>query len=289
MESQGIRRKIVILGHSGFLGAGLYENFLKDSDFNTQGFSSAQIDLSLQESIPKLHNFVDRNTSVVMAASALAKNKDFSSFRKEIDMFINLADPNLISKIGHLIYVSSTAIYGRSSDSFITELSLPRPYNLYGLAKFIGELIFKRACADHNVALTILRPGIIYGRGDVRSPLYRFIKNVHMRKDIEVFGDNSTRLFLVYKTDLCRIVESICGNFKTADYNIVSQENGVSLSELTEAVFNVCGVRTGVKFRPDPGISLNLKFDMSKFKIDFSGFEFTKLENGINDYAILLN
>ena len=103
MEKSGVRRKVVVLGHSGFLGAGIYESFLKDSDYETRGFSSAQIDLSLPESISKLHNFVDRNTSVIMAASVLTKNKDFSSFRKEIDMFINLVDPDLLSKIGHLI------------------------------------------------------------------------------------------------------------------------------------------------------------------------------------------
>ncbi|HEY4495240.1 MAG TPA: NAD(P)-dependent oxidoreductase [Candidatus Paceibacterota bacterium] len=284
MEKSGVRRKVVVLGHSGFLGAGIYESFLKDSDYETRGFSSAQIDLSLPESISKLHNFVDRNTSVIMAASVLTKNKDFSSFRKEIDMFINLVDPDLLSKIGHLIYISSTSIYGRSSDSLVTELSLPRSCNLYGLAKFIGELIFKRVCADNNVALTILRPGIIYGRGDFRSPLYRFIESVRMGKDIEVFGDDSTRLFWVHKTDLCRIIKSICRDFKTADYNIVSQENGVSLAELAEAVFNVCGAITGIKFKSGFGVPLNLNFDMSKFRADFVGFEFTKLENGIKDY-----
>lgn len=284
MENQSIRQKIVILGHSGFLGASLYENFLKDSEYETYGFSSAQIDLSSHRAISKLHDFVDHDTSVIIAASALTKNKEFPSFRKEIDLFINLADPNLLSKIGHLIYVSSIAIYGHSSDSLVTELSLPRPDNLYGLAKFIGELIFKQVCANYNVSLTILRPGIIYGRGDFKSPLFRFIKTVCLGKDIEVFGDDSTRLFWVHKTDLCRIVKLICRDFKTADYNVVSQEDGVSFSELAEAVFNACGARTGIKFRPNPGTPLNLKFDMSKFKTDFSGFKFTKLENAIKDY-----
>lgn len=275
----------MILGHSGFLGSCLYEGFLKDSDYETHGFSSNQIDLSSRESISKLYDFVDHNTLVIMTASALTKNKDFPSFRKEIDMLINLAHHSLVSKIGHLIYVSSTAIYGRRSDSLITELSPLRPDDFYTSAKFIGESLFKRVCADHNVALTIVRPGIIYGRGDFRSPLFRFINNVRLGKDIEVFGDDSTRLVWVHKTDLCRIIKLICESFKTGDYNIVAEENGISLSELAEAVFKACGMRTGIKFRPDSRAPVNLKFDMSKFKTDFAGFEFIKLEDGIKDYT----
>ena len=106
MESQNTRRKVVILGHSGFLGASLYENFLKDSSYETYGFSSAQIDLSLRGSISKLYNIVDHNTSVIMTASALTKNKDFYSFGKEIDLFVNLANPNFFSNIGHFIYLN---------------------------------------------------------------------------------------------------------------------------------------------------------------------------------------
>ncbi len=284
MENKSIRRKLVILGHSGFLGSCLYESFLKDSDYETYGFSSDQIDLSSRESISRLYDFVDHNTSVIMAASALIKNKDFPSFKKEIDMLINLAHHSLFSKIRHFTYISSTAIYGRRSDSLITEISPLRPDDFYTSAKFIGESLFRRVCADHNVALTIVRPGIIYGQGDFRSPLFRFVNNVRLGKDIEVFGDDSTRLVWVHKTDLCQVIKLICKNSKTGDYNIVAEESGVSLTELAEAVFKACGIRTGIKFSPDSRIPVNLKFDMSKFKTDFTGFEFIKLEDGIKDY-----
>lgn len=275
---------IIVLGHTGFLGRCLYDNFLKDQQYRVFGFSSAQIDLTSQESATRLCDITGCDTTVIMAAGAMVKVKDFDSFRREVSMFINLANPGFLSRISHLICISGTAIYGHHSESTITESSRPKPDDLYSLAKFIGELILKQSCADFEIPLTIVRPGIIYGQGDARSPLFRFVKNVKLGEEIEIFGDNSTRLFWVHKLDLFRIISSIIKDSKVGDYNIVSDDNGVSLVDLAEIVFKACKIRTGIKFVPSAKVSPSLKFDTSKFSADFPGFEFTRLEDGIKDY-----
>lgn len=278
------KSRIVILGSTGFLGRCLYENFSRGERYKVYGFSPAQVDLTSDESTLKLRDFADRSTVVIMAASALAKDKSFSSFQKEVAMFTNLANPELLSKIKHFILVSSTAIYGHQSDSAIIESSPSNPDDLYSLAKLIGELIFKRACADCNAGLTIVRPGILYGRSDIRSPLFRFIKNVRFGKAIEIHGNEFTRLVWLHKLDAWRAIELIVRDFKTRDYNIISDGNGTSLTELAETIFEACGMRTGIEFTPSTKVSPNLRFDLSKFRNDFPGFNFIRLENGIRDY-----
>ncbi len=276
--------KIVILGHTGFLGSCLYQNFLEDQQYEVYGFSSAQVDLSLPEEASKLTKIFDSKTTVIMAATALVKNKDFLSFTTDISMFTNLAQIVLKSKIRHLIYISTPAIYGRRSDLVITESSQSNPDDFYSLAKFIGELIFKRICANYNIALTILRPGILYGRDDIRSPFFRFITNVRLGKEIDIHGDDTTRLIWIHNDDLFRVIHLIVKGLKLGDYNVASEGNGISLLDLSEMIFKLCCMRTGIKFIPNPKIPFSLKFDLSKFKAGFPGFAFIKLEDGLKDY-----
>jgi len=280
MESENTRKKIVILGHTGFLGSNFSKHLRENPAYEVNGISSIQVDLSSRE-LTLSPEFINHDVTVIMAASALAKKKDPLSFQKEISIFINLAGSALLSKIGHFILISSTAIYGRHSNLAITELSRPVPNDLYSYAKLIGELIFKHTCAANGIPLTIIRPGIVYGQGDIRSPLFKFVSNVRLGKEIEMSGNCFTRLPFVYNKDLCRIIELICQHSKIGDYNVVSC--GIPLIELAEFVFRACRLRTGIKFL-ESKTSPSLIFDISKFRVNFPGFKFTGLEDGIKDY-----
>lgn len=279
-----MKPKVLILGSGGFLGSCLYENFLRAGHYEVCGLSRAQLDLTSEESAPKLYNLVGRDAVIIMTASSLAKDKSYHSFHREIAMFNNIANPELLCRVKHFILVSSTVIYGHHSDALITESSPVNPYDIYSTAKLIGELIFKRACADCRVGLTILRPGILYGRGDYKSPLFQFVRKVYSGRAIELYGDDSTRLVWLHKLDAWRAVRSIVDDFKTGDYNIISDGNGISLEELAGLVFRACRARTEIKIAPNAKVSPSLRFDLSKFKANFPEFEFTRLEEGIKDY-----
>lgn len=282
MAKNKSKTKVIILGSAGFLGRCLYENFSQDKNYEVHGFSRDQIDLTSRESTMKLADFLRDDPVVIMASSALAKEKSFSAFQKEIAMCTNLATPELISKIRHFILISSTAIYGHRSDQPIVESSPSKPDDYYSLAKLMGEMIFKRVCADCNTGLTIMRPGILYGKGDIRSPLFRFISFVRAGKLIEIHGDGSTRLVWLHNQDAFRAIRSIIKNFKTGNYNIIAEST--SLTELADVIFRAYGKKTGVKFVPSNKVSPSLVFDPSKFRADFPGFEFTKLNAAVKDY-----
>ncbi|MEK7203793.1 MAG: NAD(P)-dependent oxidoreductase [Patescibacteria group bacterium] len=280
------KSKIIILGRRGFLGSCLYENFSKDGEHEVVGLSSADLDLTSEEAIPKLVGISGQNAVMIMAASALNKEKSYGAFWKEIAMFNNLANPELLGHVKHFILVSSTAIYGHHSDVPIVESSPVKPDDIYSTAKLIGEIMFNRACQDSKVNLTIVRPGILYGQGDNRSPLFRFINDVYAGRPIEMHGDDSTRLVWLHKEDAWRAIRSIINEGKTGDYNIIADGNGTSLKNLAEVAFNVCGKRTGIKMVQNAKISPNLRFDLSKFSADFPGFEFTRLEDGAMEYRL---
>ncbi len=277
------KSNIVILGHSGFLGSCLYENFSRDSSYKVLGFSSPQIDLSLSKECPKVIEFLDNNTIVIMAASGLVREKSFTALKKDIDIIVNVADLISQTSIKHLIYISSIAVYGRTSDTTIDENSKLRPDDFYSIAKVFGEKIFELFCLNRRIALTILRPGIIYGRDDIRSPFFRFMNNIRLNRDIEIFGDGSTKIFWVHQMDLYQVIKSVIDDSKLGDYNIVSDEKGISLLDLAKFMFKICGRRVDIKFNPTEKIPINLNFDTSKFRVCFPEVEFLGLEDGLQD------
>jgi len=284
MKNSSKRQKIVILGHTGFLGSCLYENFHEDPRCEVCGFSSADINLSLPKECRKLLNVIDKKSIVIMAATSLIRSKDFTSFRSDLDMLNNTAEIVSLAGIKHLIYISSIAIYGRRSESVIIESSGPNPDDLYSLSKLRGEQIFKRVCFDSGIPLTILRPCTIYGRNDNRSPFFRFLNRVRDGKEIEIYGDGSSKLFWVHKMDLYRIIQSVIAGRKFGDYNIVVEGNGISLLNLVELMFRVCGRETGIKFTPSEKSPNNLRFDTSKFKLYFPEIKLIRLEDGLKEY-----
>lgn len=278
------RQKLVILGHSGFLGRCLYEGFSKDKKYEVYGFSSAQADLSLPEACLKLSDTLDENTILVMAATTLVKNKNFDAFRKDIAITLNVADILLKTKIRHLVYISSIAVYGRHSNLPINEDSQFNPDDFYSLAKMWGELILSRICENCGIALTILRPGIIYGRNDTRSPIFRFMNDLIFGRNIEIYGDGSSKTFWIHKMDLFQAVKSVIDDLKFGIYNVVADGNGISIVALVNLISQIYGRKTEIKFKPSPKIPINLNFDTSKFRNDFPEIEFIKFEDGIKEY-----
>lgn len=284
MRNKKAKQKVIILGHSGFLGSDLYENFSQDSNYNVLGFSSPEINLSLVKECFELLKFVDDNTTVIMVATGLMRDKNFTVFKKDIDIIANVADLISQTRIKHLIYISSIAVYGRTSDNIIDENSRLKPDDFYSLAKISGEVIFKQFCFNRDIALTVLRPGIIYGRDDIRSPFFRFMNNIYLNRNIEIFGDGSTKVFWVHKVDLYQIIKIVIDHSKVGDYNVVSDENGITLLNLAELMFRICGRRVGIEFKPTEKIPINLSFNTSKFRTCFPDIKFLKLEDGLQEY-----
>ena len=72
----------------------------------------------------------------------------------------------------------------------------------------------------------------------------------------------------------------------TGDYNIISDGNGTSLTQLAETVFSAYGERTGITYVPSSKSSPDLHFDLSKFADAFPQFTFTGLLDGLQDYKV---
>lgn len=101
-----------------------------------------------------------------------------------------------------LIYASSVTVYGYNRrGEKLTELSQPKPHSAYSESKYMAEEIVKAfAEANGKLEYTILRIGVIYGKGYEHS----FMRIFKMLKEgrLVYVGDGANHLTLVHIDDV---------------------------------------------------------------------------------------
>ena len=279
------KEKIIILGHTGFVGQYLYRKLQDEEGLEIYGFSSKEVDMLNLGTHKKLEDVCDGKTTIIMAA-AITRNKgdNISALSNNIKMALNLAKFLYSNKIKHLIYTSTIAIYGSSSKApIIIETSPISPDSSYASAKVCGELIFRGVCEQRGITLTTLRMGKIYGQGDAVSPIYIFSQNIISGKPIEIYGDGSHRLYPVHQNDVFGVMKKVIIEEISGDYN-VTPSFGITLTELARLLFKLIGKEVEIKFKPNVGPPVSLTFNTSKLKETFGDFPSISLEEGLKEY-----
>lgn len=125
-----------------------------------------------------------------------------------IDGFLNILEACRLNKIVHLIYASSSSVYGLNRHlPFHVDSDSEHPISLYGVTKKTNELMAHCYAHLYNLPVTGLRFFTVYGPwGRPDMALYNFTGSIIKGKPINLYnGGNMIRDF-TYVED---IVESI--------------------------------------------------------------------------------
>ena len=148
---------------------------------------------------------IDPDVVIHLAAIAHANrsNKDpFSTFDHSMRTLENVLDS--ISRKGtHLIYFSSSMVYGNFDGEAVTEERVCNPMGIYGALKFGAEKLVIGYHQVFGLPYTIIRPSALYGERCVsRRVGQAFIENALAGQDLTVNGDGSDALDFTYIQDL---------------------------------------------------------------------------------------
>ena len=103
----------------------------------------------------------------------------------------------------HVIYFSSSMVYGHFNEKTVTEETPCNPLGIYGTLKYSGELIVKAYHRVFDIPYTIIRPSALYGERCVSRRVSQiFIENAVQGLDININGDGSDKLDFTYIEDL---------------------------------------------------------------------------------------
>jgi UDP-glucose 4-epimerase len=243
---------ILVTGATGFLGKYLMQFLKEQSDICVFGISKRgsvvgdatihSVDLSVGEEVSVWQKEMPVFDTVFHLAAIVPTS--FYSKDAEESFFTNLhmtqnALSVAISNRASFIYASSCSVYGMSEALPITENTIPRPDNVYSLAKYVGELMCGVANTRQGIRTTILRINAPYG------PFYTAptVINIFLRaalesRDITLLGSGERTQDFTYIGDIVQALWLAFRKKENGIYNIAGGQP-VTMQELAETVLSV--------------------------------------------------
>lgn len=217
--------------------------------------------------------------------------------------FLNILEAARHSNIKHLVYASSSSVYGGNTKMPLsTADSVDHPISLYAATKKSNELMAHVYSHLFNIPTTGLRFFTVYGPwGRPDMALFLFTKSILENKPIQVFNyGNMTRDFTFIDDIIKGVVKVIDKPAKPtmdanpdpsisniAPYKVynIGNSSPVKLSDYIEAIENELGKRAIKEFLPmQPGDVTYTEADVSDLVRDFGYKPTTKVQDGIKEF-----
>jgi len=242
-----------VFGGSGFIGTHLInllsENFqaniynldlIKNNHDGKSIFINCDVRNKIDIDLPWTEDDVIFNFAAVHTTPGHPDHEYFETNIKGAENIIDFAEKCNIKKI---IFTSSIAPYG-ASEEVKTEETLPTPNTPYGISKLVAEKIHIawQAKDINNRKLTILRPGVVFGKGE-KGNFTRLYWGIRKRRFLYP-GRKDTIKACIYVKELVLFMI----------YSLKSQINGVEIYNCSyfpaytiEQISNSMMIATGMK------------------------------------------
>lgn len=279
--------KVLIVGGAGFVGSALAEELVKAGD-EVVVFDWFQHPLSPLESgyesllrlrMPRLASAKvvrgdarhqsrfsqtlrdeQPDTLVVLVALPLATESNVFTehvVETNVDTLTHVFEAACqVPSIRHVVYTSSSMVYGDFQYDPADEDHPTKPVNVYGGTKLCAEILTRVLGRRFGIDTTILRPSAVYGPTDAnRRVVQIFVERALSGKPLVLHDGGATRLDFTYVADL---VQGIRLALRSPDarnetFNL-TRGQARSLLELAEIVRGlVPGTQVVSKPRPKDG------------------------------------
>jgi UDP-glucose 4-epimerase len=284
--------RVVILGHSGFLGA-LFTDALRQAAPNLQvlGLSAPEFDLTQDGAAATLAKELGANTALVTLAAIKRQVGDGPEpFRLNVAIHAALAHAIEAGKPKRILHFSSGAVYGEDIENLaIAEHTPVVARSYYGLSKIAAEFMIDKAAATvPGCSVTHLRPATVYGPGDLATaygPSGFLDAAVHDR-EITLWGEGEELRELIYVDDVITLSVRALFLDHTGPLNIVAGQS-YSFRDALRAVEMVTGKTLKVTSRPRSKGKVDNQYDNSALRRTFPDARFTDLTTGVRTmYAL---
>jgi len=172
-----------------------------------EGFSFFRMDLEDREGMEKL--FAEQAFSVVVNLAAQAGVRyslinPHAYLDSNLKGFLNLLEGCRHSGVKHLVYASSSSVYGaNTSYPFSVHDNVDHPVSLYAATKKANELMAHTYSHLYDLPTTGLRFFTVYGPwGRPDMALFKFCRAILAGEAIDVYGEGNMRRDFTYIDDI---------------------------------------------------------------------------------------
>ena len=225
------------------------------------------------------------------AAEALSHFVRSFNYRNNLLSSINLINEGIKSGVKCFVFTSSIAVYG-SSDSVLSESSIPHPQDPYGIAKFAVELELRSAKRMHGLEYIILRLHNVFGPNQnvvdkFRNVIGIFMNHVARDKPITIFGDGNQKRSFTYIEDVTPLVAHAPLNPSARSHTFnIGSDQVVDINMVAESVKSAMKKpQHPIKYFPGRNEARVAVADHSKAKCFFKPFPSLEFSTGVTKMA----
>ena len=322
-------KKIIITGSAGFIGSALaiklldlgyiilgiddhndyYDPSLKlarlKRHFDHLNYRHCRIDISDKEKLFEATVDFQPNIIINLAAQPGVRysleNPD-AYIKSNLLGFYNILELSKITEVEHLIYASSSSVYGANTNvPFQTASPIDHPINLYAATKKSNESLSHAYSYLYDLPVTGLRFFTVYGpwgRPDMAPML--FINKIINNKTIRVNNYGNHKRDFTYIDDIVVGIENVIGKTPTPNLSWDSSKPESNSSSAPWKVYNIgrgypiellhfieiVEEELGIKAKKElvalqMGDMIETYADMNEYEKTFGSLNETDIEEGI--------
>lgn len=322
--------KVLVTGAAGFIGFYLSKSLIEKGDEvigidNLNDYYDVKLKhdrLRILEEHEKSENFSFIKLALEdrVGMKSLFKNYEFdvvvnlaaqAGVRYSIDNPLAYVDSNLLgfvnilegcrqSKIKHLVYASSSSVYGMNTNQpFSTDDCVDYPISLYAATKKSNELMAHTYSHLYNIPTTGLRFFTVYGpMGRPDMAYFKFTKAILEGKPIDVYNNGEMERDFTYIDDIIegmvRVIDKIPEKMESdvtnanAAYKIYNIGNNkpVKLRRFISSIEKLCGIKAKENLLPMQDGDVPITFaDVDELVKDTNFQPSTSIEDGLNKFV----
>jgi len=160
------------------------------SGYNYEFIKSDISDRAAMESLFKEHSFDQVIHLAAQAGVRYSIENPHTYVQSNIVGFLNILEGCRHQKVGHLVYASSSSVYGLNAElPFSENVAVNHPLSFYGATKRANEIMAHSYSSLYALPTTGLRFFTVYGPwGRPDMALFKFTKAIMAGEEIEVFN-----------------------------------------------------------------------------------------------------
>ncbi|MFS1030131.1 NAD-dependent epimerase [Enterococcus casseliflavus] len=232
-------KKVLVTGAAGFIGYSLIDYMMKTNEYYIVGIDNMNDYYDVQLKHDRLSrlkkyfnfNFIEMDIRQVVELNNLFKNERFdyvinlaaqagvryslenpkAYIDSNVSGFMNILEACRSFSIKHLIYASSSSVYGGNQKiPFSTEDNVDHPVSLYAATKKTNELMAHTYSHLYNLPTTGLRFFTVYGPyGRPDMAYFSFTKNILEDKEIQIYNNGNMMRDFTYIDDITKAISNL--------------------------------------------------------------------------------
>ncbi len=261
-------KRVLVTGAAGFIGSHVSHRLLDRGDLvvglddlnayydvrlkearlarleSRDGFTTVRGDVADRQLLPQLfaeHQFEAVIHLAAQAGVRYSLENPHAYIDSNIVGFTNILEGCRHARVGHLVYASSSSVYGINRQMPFSVLdTVDHPISLYAATKKANELMAHTYSHLFGLPTTGLRFFTVYGPwGRPDMALFLFTKAILAGKPIRVFNHGQMERDFTYVDDIVEGILRTCDHVPAADPDWTVETGNASRSSAPYRVYNI--------------------------------------------------